>query len=83
MPNIAKMSAAPLKLPVFRLLSPAQTADADERPLKFSRKRAVKIGSGSIWWGERPREPGLMGFIAKIGSPGVSPHPSWLKLENH
>ena len=29
--------------------------------------------------GASVREPGLMGFIAKIGSPGVSPHQSWLK----
>ena len=40
-------------------------------------------GSGLIWWGERPRKPGLMGFIAKIGSPGVSPHQSWFKLTHY
>jgi len=31
-------------------------------------------GSGLLWWGERPREPGLMQFAAEIGSPVVSPH---------
>src|SRR5208283_2695103 len=30
--------------------------------------------SGLLWWGERPREPGLMGFAIKIGSSVSSPH---------
>ena len=49
-------------------------------PCPVSCQACRNNGSGSIWWGERPREPGLMGFIAKIGSPGVSPHQSWLGL---
>jgi hypothetical protein len=38
---------------------------------------------GSTWWDERPRKPELMGFVFKIGSPGVSPHQSWFKLPHH
>jgi hypothetical protein len=30
-----------------------------------------------------PREPGLMQFAAKIGSPAVSPHQSWIKLTHY
>jgi hypothetical protein len=33
--------------------------------------RLGKIGNGSIWWGERPREPNRMGLS---GSSGASPH---------
>ena len=49
-------------------------------PCPVSCQACRNNGSGSIWWGERPREPGLMGFIAKIGLPGVSPHQARLRL---
>jgi hypothetical protein len=34
----------------------------------------ANFGNGLLWWGELPREPGLMEFAIKIGLPVVSPH---------